>query len=318
MITGIKRLSRVAALALTITALTSPALAGSLDSGLKYVPADFSLVVGVDFDSIRASKIYRAIEPELLRSLGVTMELEQLAKETGFDVMKDVKSLIIAGPEAMMRGGDAFVMVIGAKHDAPRLVAYLNKVGAKLEPKTSSAGKYFAIDGEGAIGFFGDHIVIGPTKHFNQALKAKAGRNVTQGRLGATLRKFKGSKSGFAVVAGSKALRDSVGPNAKELEDLTAIGMGFDVSRGVGVSMLASFNTTKAPASLATQFNNGIREASSDPEIKEMGLDGLVNKIQASARGKDFNLSLSLTDKETETLVEFFEAMVGGGGNDWK
>jgi len=186
------------ALALTLGLLSTPAFAGDVEGALKYVPANFTTVVAVDFDAVRKSPFFDMATAMLDKNKGA----KSIEHELGLDAKKDLKTFVLAGPEAFMHHEEQFVVIIDAKIDGDKLIAYVKSQSGSVTEKKVGAASVYVVDKEGAFAVDGKFVIAGYAPLVEQALAAKAGKSVGSGPLASLVKRFKGSKGGFAISGG--------------------------------------------------------------------------------------------------------------------
>lgn len=300
----LKRLSL--GLALTLTALGSPALAGDLATGVKYVPASFTTMVAFDIDHIRGTPLYRLA----VSNMGSSDELETFKTEVGVDVTRDVKSFIFAGPDELMRHEERFVAIVEVKVDAARFLAFAKQQGDVAEKKVRGATLLVVDEDELAFAIDGDFFLFGAPALVEQALAAKAGKNITSGRLAAMTKQVRGSKSGFAVLGASDRVKRFLGDGmVPEFSQLERAAVGLDLSSGFSLRLFSDFANDAAASAVADTLNQALKEMADDPDMKEFGLDGLLALASITARGKAVSIALTLDAADTKRLMGALEKM---------
>lgn len=304
MIPQLKRLSL--GLALALTALASPALAGDLATAIKYVPANFTTMVAFDVDHVRGTPLFELA----LANMGEGEELEAFKTEVGVDVTRDVKSFIFAGPDDLMRHSERFIAIVEAKVDPARFLAFAKKQGDVTEKKVRGTTLLVVDEDELAFAFDGDFMIFGLPSLVEQALAAKGGKNITSGRLAAMTKQVRGSKSGFAVLGAGERVKRFLGDGmVPEFSQLERAAVGLDLSSGFSLRLFSDFANDAAATAVADTLNQALKEMADDPEMKELGLDRFVALAAITARGKAVSITLTLDGADTKGLMGALEKM---------
>lgn len=293
------------ALALTLGVLSTPALAGDVEGALKYVPAGFTTVVAVDFDAIRKSPFFDMATAMLDQNSGA----KAMEKEIGFDAKKDLKTFILAGPEAFMHHEEQFVVIIDAKIDGDKLIAFVKSQGESVTEKPVGTATMYQVDKEGAFAIDGKFVIAGYAPLVEQALAAKGGKSIGSGPLASLVKRFKGSKGAFAISGAGPKVRSMMSGDMPEFDKLQSAGVGLDLSAGAALTLIGNFADAGAASTIAEGIGGALRDAGSDPDLKEMGLASMVGKIKAAAKGKAVEIGFKLDAAEAKQLVETFAKM---------
>ena len=280
------------------------AWAGDVEGALAYVPSDSIAVVGADVDKVRASPLFAPLYEEFLNESGARKKLAEIATHTGVNVRRDIHAIVAAFPPTFPQDDDEFVIIVEAKVNEARLVAFAKKEGAKIQRKDSPAGPYYALDGgDGAMAFRSNYVIIGGRNTFQKALRAAQGRSAkTHGKLAARLA-LVGNQAAFGVADVPPKLRQEskgVLPGGGEVRALVAT---IDVSQGVKINARATTNSPKTASQIASMAQAFIDESGRDPSLKKQGLDGYLSLLKVQAAGADLEAKLSLTNTKVRRLI---------------
>ncbi|MCA9513348.1 MAG: hypothetical protein KC635_00240 [Myxococcales bacterium] len=303
-----RSLSGLVALGLVMTASTAFAK-GNVDGALKFVPSDFSTVVAFDLDALRASPLFDVVKTAVKDD----REMKEVQKATGLDPLKDIKSMVIAGPDQFIKDEGKFVAVLEAKFDEKKIVDFMKSQGQVTE-KDAPGGKLYVIE-DGGVAFRGDYLVAGPMGLVEKALAA--GKGIPGGKLAKMYGSMKGAKGGFVLLGGSEQLKKWLakrsGKGGPDFKDIEAMGVAVDLSGGgLGVEMHAAFASDKSASDLAAGVSAAAKEAAGDPDMKELGLAGPISKVSATAKGKEAVVAVKLAKDDMKTITEMLKEMVSG------
>ena len=293
------------ALALALTVLAAPAFAGDVGGALKYVPADFTTVVAVDLDAVRTSPLFATV----LGMLNQSKDAKTMEQQIGFDPAKDLATFVFAGPAALMHHEEQFIAVFQGNFDGKRLIDFVKGQGDKVVEKQVGSAVMYLVDKNAAFAVDGKYVVAGAAGLVEQALAAKSAKNVTSGPLAALIKRYAATKGGFAVMLADKKVQDTLSGDVPEFAKLTSAGFALDVSAGAAITVAGNFATADAAAAVATAVAGAIKDAGSDPDMKDLGLGSLVSKVVAKATGKVVEITVKLDVKETKQLVDSLQKM---------
>jgi hypothetical protein len=286
------------------------AWAGDVQGALAYVPTDSIAVVGADVDKVRASPLFAPLYQEFLKESGARKKLTEIATHTGVNIQRDIHGIVAAFPPTFPQDDDEFVIIVEAKVNEARLIAYAKKEGAEIQRKDSPAGPYYALDGgDGAMAFRGNFVIIGGQKTFQKALRAAKGRSAkTHGKLAARLA-LVSNHDVFGVADLPQKLRQEskgVLPGGGEVRAAMAT---IDLRRGVLVNAKTTTNSAKTASQIADMAQAFIDESRRDPSLKKQGLDGYLSLLKVQASGADIEAKLSLTNSQVRRLVGLLKTM---------
>ena len=284
------------ALLASLAVLGGPsAQAKNVDGALAFLPADISTLIVVDLEATRQTSFFQGLQSQVIDLTGYTRELKQFKREAGFDIMTNVKTVVYAGPEDMIKKAKQSMLVLEGTFDIAKLKAYYAKKSkSPIVEKTGPLGTYFEIaHGKTAFGVFGDFAVYGTKDLFEKAIAAKkAGGGQT--KLGALLGRMKAGRDGFGVIAGSSTLKKFLGKSFAGVKDVRTAGLTFDFTGGCNIKIVGSFGDGGAASTAAEAIKKEIGKLAADPEFKEAGLGTALGKVQATASGSEVTVSLAL------------------------
>lgn len=303
-----RSLSGLLALGLVMTASTAFAK-GNLEGALKFVAPEFTTVVAVDVDHVRASPLF-AVATATIKD---EHALKDIRTATGLDPLKDIKSIVVAGPDQFIKDSKLFVAIIEGTFDEKKIVAFMKSQG-ELTEKDGPGGKIYAVQ-DRALAFRGGFLVAGTPALLDRALAA--GKGIAGGKLARMYGVMKGFKGGFVLLGGSaqlkKWLSKNAGKDAGDFKDAEALGVGVDLAGGgIDVEIRTSFGSEASAATLASRLDAAAKEGVADRDMQELGLSKAIGKISAVAKGKDTVVGVKLSKDEAKPLIDLLKEMVSG------
>jgi hypothetical protein len=282
---------------LALGALAAPrASARSFDGALNWIPTEVSMLVAVDLEGARATAFFKDLQKEIIDLTGYGRDIAQMKREAGLDVMSSVKSVLYAGPDDVIRKAKQSLVVLEGSFDQAKIREYYEKKSnLPLVEKTSPVGPYFEIGGDACVAFNGDYAVFGSKALFEKALAARAANEGgKKAKVASLVGRFKGSRHGFGVIAGSAQLQKFLGKDFAAVQDVRGAALGLDFSSGFGLRIVGLFADAGKASSVAQSVRTELAELLADPELKELGIDGALSQVAATSSGSEVKIELAL------------------------
>lgn len=296
-------------LTLLVLPLAGVRLAQAADTkaALAYVPADAVGVMTIDVDGLRTTPYFQKVVAKLVDAdPHVRKKLGELKQHTGFDLIQHVHGVVLAAGPAFPGDDDDFVLIAEAKIDEARLIAFMQKEGAKLAVKNDASGKHYAFDnGKGAIAFRGKHVIVGGTAIFKRALEKKG----PSPKLAAALTPHLSKHVAF-VFQPNAATRAELRKEMPDFEQLELLSGGALLKNGFTLNAVATFTTAAPPAKIAKEANEGLAQVRQDKQAKQMGLDTLISRVKVSAVRTDLRVDVSLTQADLDKLEKLLDQLM--------
>jgi hypothetical protein len=190
-------------------------------------------------------------------------------------------------------------------YDRARLTRFVEAQDDAPKPRESGGATIYSID-DGALALHGEYLIAGAAPLVEQALRAKAGKGVMSGRHAGALKTASSSASGFAFIASSAHLQRWLSRNAGDSPELAKVqhaSFGFDLSRGLGFDVRATFSDAAAASAVVKQVETALSEIRGDAEMRELGFAELAGKVSANARGTAVTINFALSAEETNAVL---------------
>lgn len=313
----------VAALALVIAggAACRSRSGPALPTGeLALVPGDASLVLRADLSQLRASPPWARLTAlagtDPTRQQGLT----ELARRTGLDPVKQIKSVVWA---ASIGGGagDFALLIRGGPFDEPRLAAYagdqLQRQGGRLV--TADVGRHHVYtDGNGRIFVAvldGKTVVVGSKAWTAAAIGLAEGTTrasiVTAPAWTALLAKLRtgpaadrgGAIWAAAVVTEPMRAQLEADPRLRLASSVEDGRASADLRQGLSLNATLGLQSEGDAAAVAVEAAALLEEARSSQALMVLGLVPYLDGVSAQARGKDVAIRVALSPARLDDLV---------------
>lgn len=307
------RLSRnLALVALLAAAVSAPARANGYDGALQWIPAEVSTLVAFDLEGARTTPFFKELQKEIIDLTGYGRDLAQMKREAGLDVMASVKTVIYAGPDEVVRKAKQSLVILEGTFDQQKIKDYYTKKSSvPLTEKRSPLGPYFELGDSACVMFKDGFAVFGSKELFDKALAARASNAGGKGaKVAALVSRFKTSKHGFGVIAGSTQLKKILGKDFGEVQDVKGAAMGFDFSKGFGLKIVGIFADAGKASSVASSIKNELASLAADPEIKELGIDGALSRVATSTSGAEVAIELALDGAGAQSFAKSLKELL--------
>ena len=279
-----------------LLAAAVPAHAKDFDGALQWIPADVSTLVAIDLEGARATPFFKELQKEIIDLTGYGRDIAQMKREAGLDVLASVKTIVYAGPDEVVRKAKQSLVILEGTFDQQKIKDYYTKKSSvPLTEKSSPVGPYYQINDTACVAFNGGFAVFGSKDLFEKALAARvANQGGKSAKVASLVARFKASKHGFGVIAGSAQLKKVLGKDFGEVQDVKGAGLGFDFSKGFGLKIIGVFADPGKASSVAKSIKSELAELAADPEFKEIGIDGALSQVATSSSGPEVAIELAL------------------------
>ncbi len=307
--TAVKR-SLAALVVLLVGLLTvSSASAADMNGALKFVPKNAFGVIGVNFDGLKKSPVFKPAVDIVLDQAGAKRELKKLKNETGIDVYRDLKGLIAVFTPEFIKDDDNFLLVAQLKFNQKRLVSFMNKTGAKLKKQSGPNGKFYLIGrrGKGAIAFRGKYVVVGAAPIVKRALAKPRGAKARLMQIDRNATR----KDLFVLGHVPKKLKKELTREHKDLGALQNLGATLGVAGGgIKLNAVGKFSSALAASRLASLMNKGLAQGKKDRSMKKLGLAKYINAFKVGTARKKLIVKLRLSKKDLNDILATFNKVV--------
>jgi hypothetical protein len=217
-------------------------------------------------------------------------------KREGIDVMATVQTLVYAGPDDVIKKAKQSLVILEGQFDDAKIKEYYQKKSkVPLVEKTHALGSYYEIGGDSCVIVKDGFAVFGSKSLFDAALAARqANEGGKKAKANALVQRFKGFKHGFGVISGSAQLKKFLGKDFGDVQDVKGAGMGLDFSNGFGLEIIGLFSDATQASNVANSVKTELAEFAADPEMKEIGLEGPLNKVTTTSSSGEVKIALAL------------------------
>lgn len=292
-----------------------PAMADDGTSGLKFVPEDTMMVIGIDVENLKSAPLFKDLMTAVMSDAEAKKNIDKLKEVTGFDYEKDLSSLLIAVPPDVDKT-ENFLIVVKGKIDEKKFVQYVKDEGTDIKEDKHEGVTWYEMDKEAGMAFVDGHVIIAPKAALKAAIDTQKGKmkDVTKNSgINDLIKATKTSANVWMVVSLPKAFREEITKGGGLPGDIESGYASIDLKSGLALRVTLNTSSADTATSIAKMATDGLAGAGSDPQLKAMGLDAAVTKLSIKAKDKAVDVSLDLTDKEVEKIKTVVQSMVQGG-----
>lgn len=276
---------------------------------LSLLPVDSEVVVGLDFQQLQSSQLWKQfVEPALAKG-DVKKQLDEFKRECGVDAMKVVTKIAI-GVKGV--GSDKPDGVIVA-HGVPKakLVACYDKLqkSKKADADITRDGDILIVKSKDkgsqpvAFTFLDDStalMVVG-TAATSAGIKAVA-------KGGSALKNSTAFVDFYNKTKTTDTLWMIMNGNSKAFDQLAAMGIkpkavygSLNVTKDLTLDMRMRLGTADEAKNLANMFQGQLK-----------GMASMFDKLEVKADGADMRVGILLSDAKLKALAKQFGGMMGG------
>ena len=280
---------------------------GGLTRALAAMPKETDVVVGIDFQSLRKSGLYKKYEPQIMEK--AAKGLEEFKAKCGFDPMEKAAGAIMGLQPAMGGGLDGGTFFVRGFEKGPAIEC-IKKAAAEKAAEGDSAnidGDYIELLENGTPKFralfIDDTTAIfikkGDTFADKAGLQAAAAAKEGEGLTASAafvklLDEVKTGSSMFVVMNGNAKVMQS---NPLPFK-IKAIFGWVNVGGGVDGESRIRMEDADAASAMVGFYKMGIEEVKKTPAGK------FIDSVKVSSKGADVIASFKFDQKQIDEMVE--------------
>jgi hypothetical protein len=281
------------------------------------------VVLSVDFARLRVTPQWTALGSLATSDPGDRQKIEELAKRTGLDPLKQVDSLTVAFPEEARAQGGMGLIVRGHGLDETRLVAYVrdqvSKQGDDLFSFRRAGRTLWATRKEPTTaGYFVDAktFVLGTggwaEKMAELSVESSPKGASTNPSLVHLVEQAGASRAVWAVAVVPAATRAALAadPTVPGAAGVNRLSLGVDIGAGVDAKLVADLATHAEAEAMAQQVRDAVVAAKRSPQVLLLGLAPYLDGISSRAVGVGCELVVRLSDSQTTDAIERLRAFL--------
>jgi hypothetical protein len=280
--------------------IPAPAWAGDVAGALSFVPSDAFAVLGGHVERLRRSPHADRLLKELLD--GEEAKLEELKKQTGFDLRRDVRAALIAvRPKAGGRGEHSVVIAEAAIEEA-KLVAFLRRQGKKVEARKGPGGTFYRTGSNDALALRGGFVIAGDEPAVRAALSKRGpSPELTQ------LLKSVQQRDLFFAARPTAEQRRELARDKPELAEMRSLRGGADVGTSLRADAVLEVASPEAARRLHRQAQAALAVIGMTPEARDFS--DILNALTIEASGREVRARLQLSQAQLKRLLDLLAAL---------
>jgi hypothetical protein len=294
-----------------------PAAGRPANGALAWFPAETQIVVSVDFARLRATPVWARLAPLATSNADDKAQIDEMARRTGFDPMRQIDSLVVAFPEEARNGGAMGLVLRGRGFEEARLVAYARDQVAKQGDDLFSfrrAGRTMWATRKmpTVAGFFLDDrtFVLGAggwAEKMAELSRAVSPSGAETNLPLVHLAERAGLNSpvwaAAIVPAATRALLAS-DPALHSGAGINRLALGIDLGSGLRAKLVADLASRAQAQAMADQVAGALRSAKQSPQVLLMGIGPYLDGISARALDVSTEIVVTLTQAQVADSIE--------------
>ncbi len=296
--------------------------AATVEGRLALFPAATRIVAAIDVAKLRASPAAAKLVAEAQQSPADLHEIEEFARRTGFDPLRQLVSVTVAFPEEARAHGEFGLILRAEALDETRLVAYvrdqLQKTGDDLVATPHGRFTLWSArhDPE-VVGFFIDahSFALGAggwgPRMADLAETARPGDSAaTNIDLVRLVERAAGAHAIWGAAIVPEGTRKTLAADSQfaDAAAIMTLSLGIDLGKGLEADLLADVATAGEAASLASSVTQSLRDAKRNAQVLMLGLGPYLDGVSARAADHTFELRAVLGEPGFDDLL----ARLGG------
>ena len=295
------------ALVLMLGLAPSPnARAGDGIASLDYIPQKTMLVAVINAERLRDADLFDDGMSALRAHPGAAQALEMLHQGMGFDITRDVATLIFALPPDVEHTQNFLIIVEGA-FDEQRFVSFSKSQGASFKQRAHRKVNLYELDRDAALAFHRGRLLFGTPDSLEAAIDVQQDRapdvrdNAT---LDAIITGVDASRDLWIALELPESFRKLLGEENAVGREVARLAISLDIQRGVAARADLTMTDPEHAATLSRLLRDATRAAAGDASLKALGVDRALHETQVTVAEQTITVLFALTPKETRTLLE--------------
>lgn len=291
---------------------------------LDWFPPDTRIVVGVDFAKLRATTLWSQLGGLATSDPADHQKIDELARRTGFDPLRQIDSLLVAFPEEARAQGGMGMILRAQGLDETRLIAYVRDEVAKQGDDLFSfrhAGRtLWATRKEPTTaGFFINQttFVLGTGGWAERMAELSAGPPSASSAnanlpLVHLVERANPARAiwGAAIVPAATRNALAADPTLPGAAAVSRLALGIDMTSGIDAHLVADLSTHAEAAEMARQVGDALVAAKRSPQALLMGVGPYLDGITAKATDVSCEIGVRLSPSQTSDGVERLRALL--------
>jgi hypothetical protein len=296
--------------------------AATVEGRLALFPVATKVVAAIDVARLRASPAAAKLAEKAQQDEADQHQIEEFARRTGFDPLRQLTSVTVAFPEEARAHGEFGMVLRAEKLDETKLVAYardqLQKSGDDLVATPHGRFTLWSSKRDpDVVGFFIDGQTFalgaggwGP----KMADLAESARPVDSAATDVDLvnlvERAAGSHALWAAAIVPESTRKALAadPQFSDAGAILTLSAGIDLGKGLEAQLLADLATAAQAKSLALKATESLRNAKRNPEVLMLGIGPYLDGVTATAVDHAFTVHATLSEPAFDDLL----ARLGG------
>jgi len=297
---------------------------------VAWFPAEARIVLSIDFARLRAAPLWAALGALATADPADQQKIEELARRTGFDPLKQVDSLTVAFPEEARAQGGMGVILRARGLDESRLIAYVRDQVAgqgddvfsirragrtlwatKREPTTAG---FFVGDSVLVIGTGGwaEKMAELSTKDAAPAPNAVVASASTNGPLVHLVERADPARAvwGAAIVPAATRAALAADPKVPAAASINRMALGIEAAAGIDARLIADLATKAEAEEMERQVGAALLAAKRSPQVMLLGLAPYLDGVAAHVSGVSCEVTVHLSPQQTTDAIERLRAFV--------
>jgi hypothetical protein len=291
--------------------------AATVEGRLALFPESTRMVAAIDVAKLRASPAAAKLAAQAQQSPADLHEIEEFARRTGFDPLRQLGSVTVAFPEEARVHGEFGLLLRADQLDETRLVAYvrdqLQKGGDDLVATPHGRFTLWSSRRDpDLVGFFIDaqSFALGAggwgPKMADLAETARPGDSAaTNVDLVRLVERAAGAHALWGAAIVPEGTRQTLAAESQfaDAAGIMTLSVGVDLGKGAGAVLLADVATAAQAGALASSVTQSLRDAKRSPQLLMLGLGPYLDGVSARATDHTFELKAGLSEPAFDDLL---------------
>lgn len=277
-----------------------------------YFPKDTSAVIGLNFDAIRSSKIYKEFEPQIKAAMEKDEKFTKIKTVCGVDFTTEVKSAMIGLGKDPQDDKGTYIAISGVGKDkVNKCITDMKAKGEKVDFKEEAPLTSYTVDGETIWVWWAsaDTVVTSPSADKDSApLKALAAGGPKMSDNAALMANVKRTDSGAMLwMAGAIPADQNTDMAFAQLGGKpNNLSMSVNVPSGLDAKVVLEFADEATAKKANDQVKVTLEQAKGQPMV-----GAYLTGVKHEQAGKDVTVTVELSESDVNQLMSMVKMALG-------
>lgn len=292
--------------------LSTPAKAGDGREVIEIMPANTAFMLVLDFEKLRGTAIFDQLESALGIHPTIAEGYERFVEHTGFDLNKDLETLIVVLGEDFPEPGN-YLIVGKGRFQRDLFVEFARDQGGTVTENNYRDHTIYEVDLDGGMVFHQDLFFTGNLSALRAAIDNIAGAGesmASNSKMMELVDEVETQASLWVVSHLSEARRAELASSYPLIGELSSLSVHADLSDGLDCKLTIAMISERGAMAVEDVLADIETLAALEPNLQTMGLEPIIRGTQPSRKGNVITVLVKLDPSQVEAAQAGLAAII--------